>query len=526
MILLGLYGNATLYDALNSVEEDVCLEKVDQLIDVEQLARFPVLLVDLSALVGEDIMIISKRLSKLPLTKVIYLKKEYKLAEVKQLMFNDAYDCIKQDLPPLEIIMTIQDAFALYEREMKEKEKLEKYTITSVRESLAYDLLHGNIKSAKEIWERVRLAKLTLIPNMVLTLSIDHFSELVRNKGDAWKNSLRQEVIQAIDQYKLDFETVKIPVNQGNYAVLLSLPVQADESKYKTLAFDYAERIQEIVEDHTDYTITIGIGSYYEDARNLHLSFQESEQSLNYHFFSTNYSITYIEDVNYYDRPQYEAFKSKIQEMVNKFSIGDIAAVYQVWETIYVTVTKNRSFHPDEVRLQVLDLLFSLSKSSIQNGANSKKVLPLQIKYARDLDQLTSLAEIDAWMKNIIQQLSNLVSENHNEQVLKSVQTVLQYVERHYTEDIGLESVAEKVQLSPNYLSAIFKQTTGSSFIDYVTNLRMEKAKQSLMDLNVSIFEIAESIGYNSSQYFSRVFKNNVGITPSAYRNKVIATKK
>ncbi|MBY0224040.1 MULTISPECIES: helix-turn-helix domain-containing protein [Sporosarcina] len=419
----------------------------------------------------------------------------------------------------------MQNTTTVLKRELRKQKREEAYILRSVRESLAYDLLHGNIKNAKEIWERSQLAELPLIPNTVLFLSIDHFSRLVENKGEMWKNALREEVLRAIRECNLQYESLKVLVTQEKYAILLALPVQIEEKNYKALSVEYAEKIRTAINQKTEYTVTIGIGNYYEDARNLHLSFRESEQAQTYRLFSTENSIIHIDDLDIFETTEYYDFKVRIQSITEKFSLGDIKAVLHRWEEIYDSIVKHVHIKPEEFRLQVLDLLFSLSKSAIQNGASPKNMMPLQIKHAKELHDLETLAEIDKWVRTIINEYNLQVNEGHNEQSLKSVQEILQYIEEHFQEEIGLETVAAQVNLSPNYVSAIFKQTTGSSFSYYVTDRRMKKAKHLLEDFNMTVYEIAETIGYSSSQYFSRVFKNHVGMTPSAYRNSLHSTK-
>ena len=526
MISLGIYDHQSLYENILRSGHKIQIERIDKLTNLKSLSKFDLLLINISELEEEESISFSKKLSELTRTKIIFVNDNYTFKQVKSLMFFGVYDCLKLPVHTPDLISLLEQACSELDREMKRNRKIEMYTINSIRESLAYDLLHGKVKNAKEIWERSQLANLSLIPNTVLLLSIDNFSKLVQNKGELWKSSLREEVLSAINQCDLDYEAVKVIVDQEKYAILLSLPVQLEEEKYKELATEYAEEIREKINEKTDYTVTIGIGNYYEDARNLHLSYQESEYAQAYRLFSMENSIIHVEDLDYYETPEYYEYKIQIQEMTNKFSLGDITAVHKQWEEIYHSVATHHNFQPEEFRLQVLDLLFSLSKSSIQNGANPKNILPLQIKHAKELHDIESLTEIDKWMKEIIQEFFSYVNEGHNEQLLKSVQEVLRYLEEHYHEDIGLEIIAEKVGLSPNYLSSIFKQTIGSSFIEYITDLRIKKAKEKLHDLNLSVYEIAESIGYSSSQYFSRVFKNNVGMTPSAYRNSLLTTKK
>lgn len=399
------------------------------------------------------------------------------------------------------------------------------YVLRSVKECLAYDLLFGNSKNAKEIWERSRLAQLSLIPNTVLLLSIDHFSWLTENKGELWKNALREEVLQAMQATHLQYEALKVLVTEEKYAILLALPVQVDEANYKELSIEYAERIRAEINRRTDYTVTIGIGNYFEDARNLHLSYRESKQAQEYRLFSTENSIIHIEDLDYFETPEYYDYKMQIQSITEKFSLGDLEGVRRQWDEVYGSIASHVQIEPEEFRLQVLDLLFSLSKSAIQNGASPKNMMPLQIKHAKELHEFETVAEIDACVKTIITEYSEQVNEGHNEQSLKSVKEIMQFIEDHFQEEIGLETVAAQVQLSPNYVSAIFKQTTGSSFSHYLTERRMKMAKHLLKDLNMTIYEIAESVGYSSSQYFSRVFKTHVEMTPTAFRNSVLSTK-
>lgn len=525
MISLGVYNQPTLYERLWE-QENFHIEVIKALTDVATLSKFDLLLINLSGMEEEKYFYFLKKLRKLDKPKVIFLSETFSFELVKKLMFYGTYDCLTLPLNIPDLLTLLTNAYTDLKREKRRKRKREAYEIQSIRASLAYDLLHGNTKNAKEIWERSQLANLSLIPNTVLLLRIDHFSKLVENKGELWKNSLREEVLQAINYCNLQDVSLKVLVNEQKYALLLSLPVQLEEEKYKVLATEYAEKIREEINKQTNYTVTIGIGNYYEDARNLHLSYQESEYAQTYRLFQAENSIIHIEDLDYFETPEYDKYKNKIQEMTNKFLLGDVTAVHAIWKEIYRSVATHSHFQPEEFRLQVLDLLFSLSKSAMQNGANPKHIMPLQIKHAKELHEIESLTEIDTWIKAIVHEYSAYVHEGHNEQVLKSVQEVLQFVEEHYDEDIGLETIADRVDLSPNYLSAIFKQTTGRSYIDYLTELRMKKAKEKLQDLSLTVYEIAEAIGYSSSQYFSRVFKKHIGMTPSAYRNSVLSIKK
>ncbi|GGH36334.1 ABC transporter substrate-binding protein [Paenibacillus segetis] len=101
------------------------------------------------------------------------------------------------------------------------------------------------------------------------------------------------------------------------------------------------------------------------------------------------------------------------------------------------------------------------------------------------------------------------------------IEQIIQYIHEHYYEPITLESLAELWSYSIQYLSKQFKQRTGRSPIEYVIQTRMAKAKEIMMCSDVSIQEIAASVGYSDVFYFTRLFKKQVGITPSQYKSKV-----
>ena len=87
--------------------------------------------------------------------------------------------------------------------------------------------------------------------------------------------------------------------------------------------------------------------------------------------------------------------------------------------------------------------------------------------------------------------------------------------------DIGLEQVAEYLNLSTFYLSKLFKEEKGCNFIAYVTDLRLEKAKKLLVDSSLIIKEIAQNVGYNDQNYFSKAFKQKYGLSPSEFRDSL-----
>ena len=144
------------------------------------------------------------------------------------------------------------------------------------------------------------------------------------------------------------------------------------------------------------------------------------------------------------------------------------------------------------------------------------------LEYKKDTDESkcflkTALLEL-LLLANTKGNAEKATEETYHDAVLKTVSLVAAYINNNFSEDITLTAVAERFFISPCYLSRTFKRITGSSFTEYVNGVRVKEARRLLSKTNMSVSEIAISVGFISSTHFGRVFKNIVGISPLSYR--------
>lgn len=119
----------------------------------------------------------------------------------------------------------------------------------------------------------------------------------------------------------------------------------------------------------------------------------------------------------------------------------------------------------------------------------------------------------------LVKILSAIVEHKSKHGNKKIVEQIKEYIERHLQEDITLATIAAKFYLNPSYLSQLFKSETGENYVDFLMKIRVEKAKKLLKDKNLRIQEISELVGYTDSKYFGQLFKKQVGMLPSEYKN-------
>lgn len=124
----------------------------------------------------------------------------------------------------------------------------------------------------------------------------------------------------------------------------------------------------------------------------------------------------------------------------------------------------------------------------------------------------------DVWHEELRQHGKQLLENTMVQKSRDIIDQVMDFMEKNYVNDIGVAQIADDLELTPNYLSQLFHKKTGTTFVKYLTRLRMTKARELLADPSQEVREVARKVGYSSSRHFSALFKLHEGLTPSEYR--------
>jgi two-component system, response regulator YesN len=133
-----------------------------------------------------------------------------------------------------------------------------------------------------------------------------------------------------------------------------------------------------------------------------------------------------------------------------------------------------------------------------------------------DLLQTLNSAETSQHRVWTIQEVDQSLSSRKTP--AKQIGAALAYMNEHYREDLAIDQVAKHVAMSTSHFSALLKQMTGSTFLEHMTELRIQQACMLLSGTNMKTYEIANQVGYTDQRYFSQVFKRKMNMTPSEYR--------
>ena len=140
------------------------------------------------------------------------------------------------------------------------------------------------------------------------------------------------------------------------------------------------------------------------------------------------------------------------------------------------------------------------------------KNMPPMVENMETLEQIQQA--MLQWAKNCMSQLMARSGEKKD----AAIYTAKRYISAHYTKPLCLDEVAGQVHLTPSYFCMKFRQETGTTFVEYLTKLRLARAKDLLRHSNKKIHEIAVTVGFANSRHFSRTFYRNCGMHPTEYR--------
>lgn len=121
------------------------------------------------------------------------------------------------------------------------------------------------------------------------------------------------------------------------------------------------------------------------------------------------------------------------------------------------------------------------------------------------------MESLDHFMDNML--------ENRSSMNVRVINRACDYIVKNCHRNISLEEVAQTVHLSPFYFSRLFKKEKGYNFADFITQVRLDRAKKMLQSTDYTVVRIAAEVGYQDASYFCRVFRHGLGITPNQYRN-------
>lgn len=381
-----------------------------------------------------------------------------------------------------------------------------------LRNSINWSELNIEIAGEAEDGEiALKLAK-EKIPNIMLVdicMPFVNGLELIKQIKDITENCIII-IITGFDEFEYIHEALKLkvfdyilkPVNKDNLKdTVLKAVNELNKMEEKKNYLEWANK-------QVDDNFNALKASFFNKWLNENLEYEHIVKELSFFNINLGKNIGMIA-IRIIERLNLEVYASGWDKELLNFAIINIACELLVKNESIV------SFIDEDNNIIIINNIENIEEWLKISSAIGEKVHSY-IHYTVAIEQkkiLNGILGVKNAYKDIIYDINK--KGNYKPVVLLAIK----YIDTNYSlNHLSLDSVAEKLNLSPSYLSKLLKQEAGLSFIDYLTSVRIKRAIDIMSDPTVKIYQIAELVGYNNQHYFCKAFKKIMGFSPTEYR--------
>ncbi|MFS0880592.1 helix-turn-helix domain-containing protein [Metabacillus niabensis] len=212
-------------------------------------------------------------------------------------------------------------------------------------------------------------------------------------------------------------------------------------------------------------------------------------------------------------------FETKMLEIIKEGRVEELKNLPNVKEEEIASVLSKNSFIRSN-KNHIITLITLVSRASIEGGLHDEIAFSLHDRFIQQVEEVDTLDETRELAKEVLYTFAVKVQQAKNERYSKTITTCKDYIYKHIYDDISHNDIANKVELSPKYLSVLFKKEVGITVSEYIQRTKIEEAKKLLAFSKTPISEICSLLNFNDQSYFTKVFKKVTGVTPKLYRER------
>jgi len=385
-----------------------------------------------------------------------------------------------------------------------------------LQEKLLLDLIHGNPITTDTFKEKCDF--LSISQNLhyyVIAIEIDDFNGSVQNLQEKDKLHISLYLDEAVKSTLPTSEsTWLLPIAEGNYALLVP-------KNYTSDIIEICNKIRMTFFSYIGLHTTYGIGGPAVILAELNIAFCRAREALLYKYLAGKNTVICYEDVLSITTPilRLDTIFSIQSQIIRAVKNGATEELQSLGDTFFAIIEKHS---PSLTKNLLIQFLGALSAELVENGESLSDLFGNENVVFEKLLRFEIIHDAKNWLLQLLQFISDYIKQKRTKYAHHLVQKATQYIDDHYSENLTIATVANEIFLSPGYLMTIFKREMGISINTYLTNKRIERAKELLLEDNLKIYEIAQEIGYANSTFFSSSFRNHVGLSPRQFKEQYL----
>lgn len=375
----------------------------------------------------------------------------------------------------------------------------EPYRISSSH--ILKELIHGSVEEHENLLQNFQNANITFEENYpFFLLCCSTFSE----------HSLfayEKEISLSLSEYPGSYKRVTCICDCGNLCILLQLPptkVEVDSN--------YISSLSQVLSNTLHFSVIFSISKPFQSLCEVSKYYNFCLGLLEYKFYFPEQTVISYRDIKSHplEFPT-ESFCKTLDPL-------NLNMAFSVLNEYLHHAVRFPSTEVFTLKKQIEGSLYSLIQALTSAGFETSVLHMEKIKYFKRIDKSQDYHELEKILKEFFLLLETTLDSETQKRESDLFYKIQQYIEENCYQELKLSDLANIFHLNYTYLSTIFYQKTKEHFSDYLNRIRIEKAKQLLQTQNLSIQQISMQAGFMNQGYFSKIFKNHVGLSPKEYQ--------
>lgn len=262
--------------------------------------------------------------------------------------------------------------------------------------------------------------------------------------------------------------------------------------------------------------IRLGVGRIETDKKLIIKSYSDAVAALNK--VPADGGIVFFSEDSQTKTPGVSMDKDGVlKKLYSRLKIADATGVHSLFDEYFKLINSEDGISQTKIKSLLMEFLITVKNQTLEVSPayNNPKYDDLFSFFAQENNVLELKNFVSQRLSESLAAISSVRDQKEN----PAIEKVVDYIDQHLNEDLSLDILAQVADVSTFYLSKLFKEEKSENLNNFVTNKRLEKARQLLNETQYSVKEITAYIGYNDQNYFSRLFKNKFGVSPTEFRN-------
>lgn len=389
-----------------------------------------------------------------------------------------------------------------------------------LREQLLSRLVRGQLSEREVQNTNWNLYELELTQTEQLSVAVLQFQV---EKKDAAFSSFQNDwdlipiSVQNIAEERLENWGKCYPFWYSGYFLILA---SISETQTVESFLQCLNEICKLCSHYLHLTVTVGVGQPVEHLRSLRESYTQAKIALVYQSDIGLGQAIYISDV---EPESLKIHRLRLTdtvetEMVTALKVGHPENIAKIVEQL-LSPMENMAMPMQQYQVYLMSIMNVLVDLIFQYELDQGEALLGETDYYEKLMSFLNLEELRVWMIKVFQKISLGIQNKRESNTKAIIREAEDYVKKNYMKpDLSVEMISRDLHISPSYFSTLFKKEKGQSYVAYLTEVRLKKAAELLMETDEKTYIIAAKVGYSETNYFSYVFKKKYGISPTKYR--------